>query len=187
MARLRTYRRVVRAKAAEKIKSTILPLPASSCFRFSLFILTPMLVAFFFASTSFRQMRRVNISLPSLSIRNVESETVEYPIRSNNSLSRNVEDINPLFALGNRLAYDLLANSAQARRQNAFIEARNRKSHGNWFGFHIFATARSAGTLSVTNLLVKRTLRTVFLVKTEPRVKNNRARLDRVITAFDLQ
>lgn len=65
MARLRTYHRVVRAKAAEKIKSTILPLPASSCFRFTLFIFTPMLVAFFFASMSFRQMRRVNISLPS--------------------------------------------------------------------------------------------------------------------------
>lgn len=75
---------------------------------------------------------------------------------------------------------------AQARRQNAFIEARNRKSLGNWFRFHIFGTVRSAGTFSVTNLLVKRPLRIGFLVKTEPMVKNNGTEFDEAVNAFDL-
>ena len=79
--------------------------------------------------------------------------------------------------------------SARARRQNAFIEARESKISGELVRIsYLLATARSAGTLSVTNLLVKSTLRTVLLVKTEPRVKNNRTRPpDRVITAFNLQ
>lgn len=57
---------------------------------------------------------------------------------------------------GNALAAG--AKSVRARKQNAFIGARDRKSPGNWLEFHIFASAPSAGitALPVTNLLEKR-------------------------------
>lgn len=107
------------------------------------------------------------------SIKDIQQSRVR-TIRSNNFPLRE-ENTYPRFSRD-----PSLAKSVRARKQNAFIGARDRKSSGNWLEFHIFASAPSAGiTLSVTNLLVKRA---VLVVKREPRMKNNGSESDRIVT-----